>query len=1137
MADDINLPNLVSHLQVNLADTNGIVADAARQGSSVGAALGDSMRDRVEAAIRDIPEVELDDNSSELDRDLARVRRELQELAATRIGVDISVEEALRRMEELEPHLDRLEHSHPNVNVQAAIGGARADLQEILELARRVDGDDVTIDVHTDTARASNGLRDVERGTANVTAALRGIGPALGSLGSIGAIAGSAIPAVAGLVATLEQIAPAAAVGATAAAAIGSAIGAVKLGTSGVGDAIKAAFAPATGGGGAGAAAAGTNAVADAQRNLKDAIEAAALANQQAARQVISSERDLRDAERAELDAQKALVEARKDAARQLQDLNDSLVDARLGERDAVLSVQEAEAQLTKDKAAGSKVSADQLARDQLAYDKAVQALAEQREQVKRLEEDTTAANAAGVNGSKEVQDAQQAVADTAQDVSDKQQAVADAQANVQRTAEQGAEAIDKAREALAQAGAAGGAAAGGVDKFAAAMAKLSPAAQEFVREIIKLKPEFDKLKLDVQQHLFAGLADELDRLASALLPDVRRSLDQSATSLNLMAKGAGDAAIKLGKDGTLGKALDGANKGLANLIPIPGQVVTALGQLADAAAPAFDRLTKTAADKVGDLSARLDKAFKSGALEQAIDDAVDALDRLLKVGGNVAKIIDHILAPANAQGGGLIGLLQQITGELAKLTGEKGFQDALGDLFEVINRIGQVAGPLLVKALHDIEPIFDDLKGPADDLVDALGKALSPILDALAPLLDSAAKGVGALVEALLPLLPVASKIIASLGPDLQPILDDLTRIFSEDLAPAVQQVADSLSITLQPILDDLPQLIGPLADLVARNLVLALKALSKILQDNGPELSQLGIDLANLAVALGPLVGAFTQFSTTLLIKAAPAIIAVLDAATRFGTYMSTTFSGVINDIVIPAVQILTDLLNGRFADAWKLLRQHAEDAVGAALRAITGLPGAAAAALAPLAGKLGSKAVDGANHLFAPIQHGVDSAVVYIGGLPGRIKSELGNLGNLLYQTGKSLISGLMHGITDSLPDLGDLLGGVTHLIKSKKGPPELDRVLLTPAGESIMQGLMRGIAGQLPALRAQLAGITAEIGGMPALAGALPSSGALVSSYAGTRAPQQGPTTINLFGTEATPEGVSAALSWRSKVGRQ
>jgi hypothetical protein len=930
--NDINLPNLVSHLQVNLQDTSGLVAEATRQGSSVGAALGQSLSERVRRAVDEIPDVEIDGNSTQLDRDLDRVRRELLELANTRIGVDISVEEALRRLNELEPHLDRIEHEHPTMNVAVSVGGARADLREILDEAHRVDDTDVTVDVHTNTARASADLRDAGRAASGLTGALSGVGAALGPLAAIGGLAGAAIPAVAGLVATLQQIAPAAAVGASGALAIGSAFGAVKLGTSGIGDAITAAFAPVTGGGGGGggggaakAAAAATLAFADAQRNLRDAIQQAAYANQQATRGVVSAQRDLGDALKAARQAQLDLLAAQKQAARSLEDQNNQLIDARNDEKQAVLDVTDAQANLNAVNKVGSKATAEDREKAQLQLDKAKQALAEQSLAVQRLQADTDAANKAGVSGSTLVQDAQQKVADTARDVSDRQQAVADAQTNVQRTAAAGAESIDKAREALQQAAQAaddgsGGGAAGAVDAFAAAMAKLSPAAQAFVREVIKLRPAFDSLKLDVQEHLFAGLAEVLDSTARALLPVLRKSLDDSATSLNGMAVGVAAAARSLADSGVLGQALSGANRGLANLVPLPAQFVDALIKLAAAASPAFDRVTLAISRSAATLSTKLDRAFASGELEKSIDFAIDLIGEIGGVIANLGRILTNIFAPAVASGDNFIGVLRSITGQLAKATNAQGFQDAMAALFGVIGEIGRVVGPLLLQALAALEPVLIRLQGPATDLVDVLGAGLSQTIAALEPLLATAATGVGDLVEAALPLIPVAADIVTGLGDALMPILDELVNVFV-DLRPTVQQVADTLSVALAPVLADLPLIVGPLADLVARNLVVALQGLSVILDKNGPQLAQLGLDLGNLLVALGPLILAFTEFTTKALVKLSPLLIAALDAATRFATYMSGTFSGVINNVVIrraahpdrPAVRALRRRLAG--------------------------------------------------------------------------------------------------------------------------------------------------------------------------------------------------------------------------------
>jgi hypothetical protein len=1142
VADAINLPNLVSHLQVNLEDTNGLVAEAGRQGSSVGAALGRSLQQRVGAAVRDIPAVELDADSTRLDRDLDRVRRELRSLARTRIGVDISVEDAIRQVDSLQPHLDRLEREHPDVNVTASIARARAQLDEILTAAHHVDATSPDIDVDVDTARPLAALAALRRAGSGIGSALSTIGPGLGMLAQIGGFAGAAIPIVAGLVATIQNLLPALAVSATAALSVGSAFAALKLGTSGIGDAISAAFAPATGGGKA--AAASTNAVTDAQRNLKDAIQQAAQANAAAIRRVTDAQRDLTDAQKAAKQAQLDLVAAEKDATRQLEDQNNQLADAKLDERQAVKDVEDAEKNLAAVRAKGAAASADEQEEAQLQYDRAVQGLKEQQLTVQRLQVDTDAANKAGVQGSQEVQQAQEQVASTARDVGDRQRDVADAQEDVARTAAQGAEAIDRAREALQQAGQTAGGSAGQVDAFAEAMSHLSPEAQAFVREIIKLKPAFDSLKLDVQEHLFQGLAGVLDETAHALLPDVRKSLDDSADSLNGMAKGVGAAAQELAEDGTLGKALAGANKGLSNLVPIPGFVVTALGQVGAAAAPAFDRLTKLAADAAQRVSERLAGAAKSGALEDSINFAIDLFGELFGVIGNIVKIVENIFAPAVSSGDNFLGVVQDITGELDKATKAKGFQDAMSALFGVIGEIGKVAGPLLLLALADLEPVLTHLGPPALRLVDALGKALQPVIEALAPLLVAAADGVGALADQADPLIELVGTLAAALGPALQPILDNTATLIA-DLP--IKELADDLNLTLSPILAALPGLIKPLSDLIAQQLAYGLGVVADLLRDNGPAFAELGVEVANLLVALIPLITQLGILNADILTECTPLIIAVADAATRLATVLVDDLGTVINGLIIPTITILADLLKGKWGAAWDEATAHVGSAIKAVLILIGGLPYTAAQALAPLAEKLGKKASDAGNAMVNAINRGVGDAVDWLKDFPRKAANALSNYGDTFYNSGRAILTDFIRGMVSKLQDAKDAAGNILGKIKDyfpnspAKTGPFSGKGWTHHSGVAVMDdwggGMVAAIPGLLSNVRSAVGAAAGALSGTPAFAGAFPSSGALAGTYAGTAAPATGTTNINLYGTEATPEGVSSALSWRSKVGRR
>ena len=240
MADDINLPNLVSHLAVNLDGLNGTIADASRQGSSVGAALGGGIQRQLRDLLANLPEVQVDANSDQADRDLARLREQLQELSNERIGVDVSIDDALRRINQLTPHLQRLSGEHPEINVQAATRQAAQQLDELLAAARRVDDTDVDIDVDVDTDRPQRLTGIVSR----LGSVAGGAAGALAGVGKAAAGIGAAVPLAAGLVQTLANVAPAAGVAVTGMAAVQLASGAVKLAAVGMDDALSAALDP-----------------------------------------------------------------------------------------------------------------------------------------------------------------------------------------------------------------------------------------------------------------------------------------------------------------------------------------------------------------------------------------------------------------------------------------------------------------------------------------------------------------------------------------------------------------------------------------------------------------------------------------------------------------------------------------------------------------------------------------------------------------------------------------------------------------------------------------------------------------------------------------------------------------------------
>lgn len=1067
------------------ARMHGLQADAE--------ATGRRIHDGLEEALSELPEIHITADSTDADREIDSIRQRLEVLRDTRVGIDVPAEQAERDIAEVRARLVALGAMHPEPTVQAQVGHAIADLDATLGVARAVGSADPTVTAHADTAAATAGLArvaaeatavghmdphvdvhvDDHGSTGTLARALGGLGSmltsvggagasAMGSLASSVAMVGAGVPIVAGLVATLVNIAPAAAIGATAVLSLVSAVAAVKLGTSGIGAALKAGFAPAISGGGGAAKAA--NGAADAQRNLQRATTNAAYSNKQATQQVAAAERDLAAAQRSAFAAQAAINDARHQAVRDLQDMNNSLVDAQNASEDAQNAVEDAAAALSQAQVSGDP---EQISRAQLAYNEAVQALREQQLQVQRLTVDTAAANKAGVEGSKGVTDAKATEAQAVQTVRDKTLSLANAQEQQARTAQQGADAILQAKEALAQAGAAGGGGAAGVNAFAAAMAKLAPNARSFVREVMSLKPAWTALKLDVQQHLFAGLAGALASTAAVGLPVLRKGLDDSATALSRMGLGVLGAAKGLAADGTLGKALKGASTGLSNLSHVPGLIVTAFGQVAAAAAPQFDKLTKGLAAGAQTLSDKLTKAFKSGGMAAAIDHAVDLIKQIGSILGDVGSIIGSVMDAAQASGGGWLGVLKDISGALKTAFASPDVQAGLSALFDTMAVLGKTVAPLVVQALGVIAPVLAALGPPAQVLIKALGDGLRPIIKALGPVLLSAAQAVGAIVIALSPLIGVVGDLIAQLLPILVPVLDLVTGIFV-DLAGPIKQIATALGQSLKPVISGLTLVIQ---DLVDQYLAIFLDLLGEflpLLPVLIPVFLQLGKSVGTILASLAPLLPQLATLAIIFMVQLLPAILPLIPPLLQLTTLLLILATDVITKIVVPVLTGLIKFMGGLqkafqpaidavkwltrgIASLFEWLSDHLvghsviPDMVRSIVSWFAGLPGKALGALGNIAGRLGNVMVNATNRMINAVSAGLRAIVSWLSDLPGRAKDALGDIGSTLYRSGQALLRGFIDGIKSMGSAVGNAASSVLGFAKdnfpnspAKKGP---------------------------------------------------------------------------------------------------
>jgi hypothetical protein len=130
-----------------------------------------NMRRTITDAVRNLPDIELDTNSTQVQRDLAEVRRELVELGNKRVGIDISAAAAQAKMDELKARLQALQNTG-DIQIDADVTAALRDLGIVDAAVDHLDGRKATVKVDVDKSFSDTLIKVAQLGRALGTIAL-----------------------------------------------------------------------------------------------------------------------------------------------------------------------------------------------------------------------------------------------------------------------------------------------------------------------------------------------------------------------------------------------------------------------------------------------------------------------------------------------------------------------------------------------------------------------------------------------------------------------------------------------------------------------------------------------------------------------------------------------------------------------------------------------------------------------------------------------------------------------------------------------------------------------------------------------------------------------------------------------------
>jgi phage-related protein len=524
-------------------------------------------------------------------------------------------------------------------------------------------------------------------------------------------------------------------------------------------------------------------------------------------------------------------------------------------------------------------------------------------------------------------------------------------------------------------------------------------------------------------------------------------------------------------------------------------QVFGGLSAVAAGLSPLFDALGQVLVSQIAPAVAKLGPQLGSSlaSLAGGFAPLAGILVALAPLLSTAAAVTAEILVPAlravQPVMAALVGPVQQVL----RLLGSQLAASISGQLAPALLKLATAAGPLittfgslLVNALSLTAGWVSQLAQQGSDLLGVFGGAavsvLGSLLGAFQSVATAGASVLLATLRALLPALPVITATVAQLA-----------QVISTNLAAATptlvaigQQLAGAAITVLNGLSPSLPSLTDALLQLVVAALGLA------------PPLLQLGAavlpGLVQIVAQLVPVIVQATGVLTELITDATPLVSFLAGVLSpqieSFGHIVADVF-GALSAVVSGALQIVRGVIElaiGLITLDWSKAWSGLKDITLGVVRGLGGV-----------------------------IMSGLDIVVQSVKALGASIVSATSGWGGSLVGAGRDLIQGLVRGIASGFGWVKDKLAELTNWISQWKGPPEVDRKLLTPNGKLIMQGLLVGLENGTPAVRSYLTRLTTE------LPGTVPATGTGTTPAAPVR-----PVTINVYPQPGQSEAEIAAM---------
>ncbi|AXK74706.1 hypothetical protein AVZ31_22940 [Mycolicibacterium neoaurum] len=260
-------------------------------------------------------------------------------------------------------------------------------------------------------------------------------------------------------------------------------------------------------------------------------------------------------------------------------------------------------------------------------------------------------------------------------------------------------------------------------EKFAESLRSLSPNAQQAALSIQSLMPALTELKTATQDALFADIGPGLERLTTAMLPQIQQLTTTVAASFNQMFDGVSNTLLS--NPVLTGQITQNFGQAFQNLTPAAASLTQALTSLIAVGSTFLPDLARGASEAAAGFADMIEESARSGELQATIRDGITIVGMLIDATKSAGEMFGALATDGVAAMADIKLSVEAVSTVIRIASGDL---EAWGDVFPTI---GKMAAGTFADIGNSIDThVLGPLRWVVDTLNELPGVSLPEIPD-----------------------------------------------------------------------------------------------------------------------------------------------------------------------------------------------------------------------------------------------------------------------------------------------------------------------------------------------------------------------------------------------------------------------